>query len=118
FSEIALQTVQKQMSYLDKHLSDVILLLQPADDFSEITSRTFDTVILNSIVQCFPSVEYLLRVIEGALKLVKPGGSVFIGDVSNLALLDMYHTSVELSRAPTDLSCQQLRELVRKRIAL
>src|SRR5581483_6572665 len=118
FSEVALQAVQKQLAYLNEQPPAISLLLRPADDFSELAAGTFDTVVLNSIAQYFPSVEYLLQVLEGALRLVRPGGSVFIGDIRSFTLLEMYHTSVEVFRAPADLSCQQLRELVQKRVAL
>src|SRR5262249_23585210 len=49
-----------------------------ADDFTGIEPGSFDTVILNSVVQYFPNREYLDRVLAGALRAVAPGGSVFI----------------------------------------
>ncbi len=118
FSEAAIQAVQKQLPYLREQSAEIAFLSQPADDFNGLAPETFDTVILNSIVQYFPSIEYFLGIMEGVLKLVKPGGSIFIGDIRNFALLEMYHASVEISRAPADLACQQLRELVQRRVEL
>ena len=45
----------------------------------------------------FPSVAYLVRVLEGAVRVLKPGGHIFLGDVRSLPLLDAFYASVELS---------------------
>ncbi|QEV21850.1 non-ribosomal peptide synthetase [Streptomyces alboniger] len=61
--------------------------------------ETYDTVILNSVVQYFPSVDYLLAVLERAIDALPLGGRVFLGDLRNLALLDAFHASVAAHRA-------------------
>jgi 2-polyprenyl-3-methyl-5-hydroxy-6-metoxy-1,4-benzoquinol methylase/alpha-ketoglutarate-dependent taurine dioxygenase len=90
----------------------ITLTQQPAEDFSGIPEATFDVVILNSVVQYFPTIDYLMNVLHGALKVVRPGGSIFIGDVRNLKLLDAFHTSVQLHNAPSSLSVRDLRQRV------
>jgi SAM-dependent methyltransferase len=89
-----------------------------ADDFHGLPRAAFDTVVINSVVQYFPSVDYLLRVLEGALETLAPGGSIFIGDVQSLPLLETYHASAQLSRAPAGLSAGQIRQRIRQRMAL
>jgi hypothetical protein len=88
-----------------------------ADDFSGIEPGGFDGVVLNSVVQYFPGVEYLLRVLEGAVRAVRPGGFVFVGDVRNLGLLETYHASVQLHQAPLSLAVAQLRQRVRDHVS-
>jgi SAM-dependent methyltransferase/acyl carrier protein len=84
-------------------LPQVQLMERMADDFSALDSGTFDTVILNSVIQYFPNAEYLFRVLEGAIRVVSPGGRIFLGDVRSLALLDVFHASVALFQAaPSD----------------
>ncbi|WP_309030194.1 non-ribosomal peptide synthetase [Streptomyces alfalfae] len=61
--------------------------------------ETYDTVILNSVVQYFPSVDYLMAVLEQAVDALPAGGHVFLGDLRNLALLDAFHASVADHRA-------------------
>ena len=61
--------------------------------------ETYDTVILNSVVQYFPSVDYLSAVLERAIDALPAGGHVFLGDLRNLALLDAFHASVAAHRA-------------------
>src|SRR5205823_2535815 len=73
FAPTALAYVGEHLSSHDSKLSHVKLLQRNADDFSGLEPQTFDTVILNSVIQYFPSVEYLLRVLRGAVELVAPG---------------------------------------------
>ena len=42
-------------------------------EFDESEVEKYDVVIINSVVQYFPSVEYLVRVLEGAVQAVAPG---------------------------------------------
>lgn len=80
------------------HLANVTVSQQPAHDFSGLAGEVFDTIILNSVVQYFPSGKYLFNVIKGLLGLMPPTGAIFLGDIRNLALLEMYHASVEQHR--------------------
>ena len=41
----------------------------------------FDLVVLNSVVQYFPDLTYLLQVIEQASQCLAPGGTLFLGDI-------------------------------------
>ncbi len=113
FSPAAIDYVQRQLERLD--LPSVTLTQGAADDLQGIAAQTFDTVILNSVIQYFPDADYLLRVLEGALRVVRPGGAVFIGDVRNLALLNAFAVSVELHHAPPALPAHELRARSRQR---
>jgi len=113
FSPAALSYVRQQLPNDDK----VVLLERRADDFRDIEPNSFDTVILNSVVQYFPSVVYLLRVLEDAVRATRSGGFVFVGDVRSLPLLEAFHTSVVLAKADGSLPPEELQQLVRKRVA-
>ncbi len=76
----------------------------------------FDVIVLNSVVQYFPDVEYLTRVLTRAATIVAPGGTIFVGDVRHLGLLEAFHTSVELARAAPDTPRAELRQRIRDRI--
>jgi SAM-dependent methyltransferase len=56
-----------------------------------------DTVVINSVVQYFPSGDYLREVITKLLPKVVDGGNIMIGDVRNLDLHDGFAASVEWS---------------------
>ena len=61
----------------------------------------FDTVILNSVTMHFPGQGYLRRFIEQALRVLAPGGRLFVGDNRNLSLLSQFLTEVQRTRHPS-----------------
>ncbi|MFJ2767108.1 amino acid adenylation domain-containing protein [Streptomyces sp. NPDC087300] len=71
----------------------VVLRDQQADDDTGIPQGHFDVVVLNSVAQYFPSGDYLVRVLRHAARALAPGGSVFLGDVRHLGLLDCFHAA-------------------------
>ncbi len=117
FSRTALDGIWRRMGEMALDLPQVELAQAAADDWSGIPPQVFDLVIINSVVQYFPDVSYLLRVLEGAVRAVRPGGSVFVGDVRNLELVEELHTSIELFREPAAESDPELRQRVRRRVA-
>ena len=96
--------------------AELALLERPAHDFSGFLEQSFDLVVLNSVVQYFPSLEYLLRVLEAACRVTRPGGVVYIGDVRSRPLLEVFHTAVELQHAPPTSRCGELRRRVARRV--
>jgi amino acid adenylation domain-containing protein len=90
----------------------VHLLHRPADNFEGINGGTFDCVILNSVAQYFPDAEYLSRVLAGAVHAVADGGCVFLGDIRSLALLEVFHTAVEVHKATGTLSVGELQQRI------
>ena len=116
FSPSALRYIRQQLLTPDQKLPQVSLHERAADDFDGIEPRTYDTVILNSVVQYFPGVDYLMRVLEGALNAVRDGGSVFLGDIRHLQLATAMHASVGLYRAPSELSLDDLSYKVQQRV--
>ena len=98
-------------------LHNVHLRQSAAADLTDLRPESFDLVVINSVVQYFPDVEYLVRVLAAVAKAVRPGGAIFVGDVRNHALLEAFHTSVELERAPESLSVEELRRRIEQRIA-
>ncbi|MET0399063.1 MAG: non-ribosomal peptide synthase/polyketide synthase, partial [Longimicrobiaceae bacterium] len=113
FSGAALEHVRGHLAGLPR----VTLSEREADALAELAGAGFDTVVLNSVAQYFPGVDYLLRVLEGAAAALRPGGRIFVGDVRSLRLLGAFHVSVELARAPEELSIGRLRERVRRGMA-
>ncbi len=86
----------------DPWVERVHLRVQAADDLGGVPHGVFDTVVLNSVVQYFPNAGYLIDVIGTALRLLRPGGALFLGDVRNLALLREFATGVQIAHADAD----------------
>ncbi|WP_395854689.1 amino acid adenylation domain-containing protein [Cystobacter fuscus] len=104
-------------AHLDETIAHRVKLLQrSADELGEAEGSGFDTFIINSVTQCFPSAEYLAGVIERAVNAAAPGATIFVGDVRSLPLLGAFHTSIQTFRAAPELPTQQLRELVHRGI--
>lgn len=112
FSHSALEQL-KQWIARREDLQHVELLHRSAPDLQDMRSGTFDTIVLNSVVQYFPDIEYLLAVLREAARLLTPDGNIFIGDVRHLGLLPTFHSAVQLSRAD---DCISVRELKRRSI--
>ena len=111
FSPQALAYVQGRLDA--EGLSHVTLLQRPADDFSGLDGAAFDLVVLNSVVQYFPDLDYLQRVLTGAVAAAAPGGRIFLGDLRSLPLLAAFHASIQLQQADAATPLDELRERVR-----
>jgi len=110
FAPAVLGKLKQQMLEIGADWNGVTLLERSADNFEGFGDASFDTVILNSVLQHFPSAAYLAKVLEEACRVVKLGGRIFVGDVRNLALLDLYATSVEFYQAPPHMRLIELRQ--------
>ncbi|MFJ6392190.1 amino acid adenylation domain-containing protein [Streptomyces sp. NPDC091972] len=95
----------------------VRLRVQAADEADGLPEGHFDTVVLNSVAQYFPDPDYLRRVLDLALRLVAPGGAVFVGDVRNHRLLRPFATAVETART-TDQDVATLRRAVEQNLTI
>ena len=118
----ALDFSQQAIDYVGRHLpaplaARVELRRAEADAVRELPPAAFDAVILNSVIQYFPSMSYLLSVLEGAVAATAPGGRVHLGDVRDLRLLEAYHASVQLHQAPGELGLDELAGRVREHLA-
>jgi amino acid adenylation domain-containing protein len=111
-SREALAHIERHIRTLEGAWSQVTLVQKSADNLEGVTPANFDAVILNSVIQYFPSIEYLIGVLESAVKAVAPGGFIFIGDVRSLPLLEAFHADVQLHKAPASLPIADLRQRV------
>ena len=85
-----------------------------AHEISFISDDSVDLVILNSVVQYFPDIDYLLNVLAEAVRVTRPGGHIFVGDVRSLPLLEAYHTSVQVYKASKKMLIADLRPRIRQ----
>jgi SAM-dependent methyltransferase len=115
FSAVALAQVAAELGR--RRLPQVELTQGLADDWTDVRPGELDLVVLNSVVQYFPGVDYLVRVLESAVAAVAPGGAVFVGDVRSLPLLEAFHASVELHRTAGSLPAAELARRVASRAA-
>jgi amino acid adenylation domain-containing protein len=99
-------------------LAHVTLRQNEAVDFQGVADGKYDTALLNSVVQYFPDIDYLVEVLRGAARAVGPRGHMFVGDLRHLAHLPMFHASVQLSRARPDTPLKQLKAAITRAASL
>jgi amino acid adenylation domain-containing protein len=91
-SAATLSTLEKRL--VEAGVDNVRLFHREAADFAGLPEEPFDVVVLNSVVQAFPDAGYLRDVLGAAVSRVRPGGTVFVGDVRSLSLLPAFHASL------------------------
>lgn len=98
-------------------LSSVVTLVEcAADQMGAVGQQLFDVIVVNSVVQYFPSIDYLLRMLDDLLDYAAPGGRIFLGDLRTLPLESALAASIELARAGDDVSGDELRRRVALRL--
>jgi amino acid adenylation domain-containing protein/non-ribosomal peptide synthase protein (TIGR01720 family) len=91
---------EKSLSYIKHNLPskldkvNIKLESKAAHEIHNANCSMSDMVIINSVVQYFPSITYLIEVIESAMEKISIGGKIFIGDIRNYKLNELFHTSV------------------------
>ncbi|MEH1164048.1 amino acid adenylation domain-containing protein [Micromonospora sp. CPCC 205539] len=115
-SEEAIRTLRDQVAGVPELTGTVELSARPADDVDGLPAGFFDTVVINSVAQYFPGVDYLLDVLNKAVGLLAPGGAVFLGDVRHLRLLPALRAGIEALRHPDTADPATVRPAVRRAV--
>jgi amino acid adenylation domain-containing protein len=116
-SVAALNFVRQQLRHPELHMPQVVLERKAAHEFGDISKQQpFDLLLMNSVVQYFPDLEYLMTVLTSAVETLETGGAIFIGDVRSYPLLEAFHTSAQLYAETDSLSCDAVWRRVQKSI--
>ncbi|MFE7594354.1 amino acid adenylation domain-containing protein, partial [Kitasatospora sp. NPDC057512] len=112
FSATAIEALTAQVAGQEELSGRVVLHTRPAHDIDGLPVGEFDTIVINSVVQYFPSADYLADVIGKLMGLLARGGALFVGDVRNLRLLRPLATAVQLHRAADGADLPAVRRAV------
>ncbi len=115
-SQTALGFLEQQLRRPELHLPQLELARKAAHEFDASMSGQFDAVVLNSVIQYFPDLDYLMTVLEGAVRSVRSGGAVFIGDIRSLPLLEAFHASVAAFKSDDSTTRDEFGRRVQKGI--
>ncbi|MFI1197335.1 amino acid adenylation domain-containing protein [Micromonospora sp. NPDC020750] len=74
-------------------------LLRSADEWDGLPDR-FDLIVLNSVIQYFPTREYLDQVLDACLDHLSPGGRIFLGDLRSWPLARAHYRAMAEARHP------------------
>lgn len=80
-------------------LTNIELSVAEARNLPEFEAL-FDVIVVNSVSQYFPDMAYLTEVLDALRSRLAPDGVIYLGDVRNYCLLEMFHASVQSARAP------------------
>ncbi|MFD0370484.1 amino acid adenylation domain-containing protein [Streptomyces sp. NPDC127114] len=83
---------------------------------ARLAPGSLDTVVINSVAQYFPGTDYLRTVLTDAVRAVRPGGAVFVGDVRSVEMLPEFQTAVTLHRAGPLQTVEEIRSAVTRRL--
>jgi len=100
-SQEAVSALRHRVDAASRVAGRVQLLARAAHELDDLPAGSFDTVVINSVIQYFPDAGYLVDVLRRAVELLVPGGTVFVGDVRHAGLLRCLRAAVELARCGT-----------------
>jgi amino acid adenylation domain-containing protein/thioester reductase-like protein len=113
----AINHLKQRLSKNEENYSHVNVEAKPAHELEGFELGSFDTIVINSVIQYFPNINYLVEVLKKAVKLVKPGGQIFVGDVRSLPLLEALHAGIQICQSPGAVPCDQLKQRIQTRMA-
>jgi amino acid adenylation domain-containing protein len=67
----------------------------PAHQIDSLDRRSFDVVVINSVLQCFSGHNYLRDVVRKAIKLIGTQGTIFLGNVFDQDLKDQFVATLQ-----------------------
>lgn len=118
FAEPVIRKIAQDLRSVPELAATVELRCQAADVTDGLPQGFFDTIVINSVIQYFPSADHLTQVINGAMELLAPGGALFVGDVRNLRSARVFRSAIQFARADDDTDPAALRRAVDRGIAL
>lgn len=94
FSSRILHTLNKRLQF--KNIENIELQQCAAHEIDKYFTRHYDLIILNSVVQYFPSLTYLTDVLSSILKRMNSESTLFIGDVRDFRKLPILNANILL----------------------
>jgi len=92
----------------------VNLQQREAVDLSGLTEVAFDTIVLNSVAQYFPDLDYFIAVLRDGARLLEQGGRFFVGDLRHSAHVPMFHAAIQLFKAAPQTTARSLLEQIKR----
>src|SRR6185437_399804 len=109
FSERSLNYVRSRIAERPNQFDHVRLSRRTADELATYQDGAYDAIILNSVAQYFPSLEYLRNVIDQGMAKLRRGGRFFLGDLRNFSIMPALHNALALFDASLEASCDSVR---------
>ncbi|SMC96263.1 non-ribosomal peptide synthetase [Pedobacter africanus] len=111
YSHVAISKLKEKLALAPEKWKHVRAYEALADDFTGVDDNSFDLVFFHGVVQYFPSLSYVLKVIEGAVKAVRAGGCIYIGDPQTLDAITMHFYHDQLGITKDDVSVADFKKI-------
>ncbi|WP_152537428.1 non-ribosomal peptide synthetase [Aquimarina pacifica] len=87
--DISYQIIKRHQGYLKNTNNNTALYHLRADQLNLLpTEELFDTIVVNSVCQYFPSIHYFEDFLNKSIKKLSNGGKLYLGDLRNY---DLHH---------------------------
>ncbi|WP_143186505.1 class I SAM-dependent methyltransferase, partial [Serratia fonticola] len=96
-SDFSQEIIKRHIDISESHgtSNKIEFLMCSADEiYVNCKNRKTDTIIINSVAQYFPGIEYFMKVIHDSIELIDDCGHIFIGDVRDFRLITEFHYSI------------------------
>ncbi len=103
-SNSSIRQIQNRISKRVRPYSPTTLFVCPAHELSLASDESIDTIIINSVVQYFPGADYLTKLVEKSIGILKGKGRIIIGDVRDHRLLKLFKGRLYLEKVQSGLS--------------
>ena len=117
YAESAIQKLQEKIAASPATLGHVRAHVAPADDFSCLDGLKPDLVLVHSVAQYFPDMDYLVKVISEATNHMDEG-CIFLGDIQGKNTLPVHHTADQLQRTKDTATITDFKKIIANRLRL
>lgn len=114
-SDIAIENLRKEIE--SEGITNAEVYCGAADELEAYKKEKFDTIIINSVILFFNNADYLLNVIEQCSEMLNDNGCLFIGDVRDYSLMELFNSSVIIHNAE-NMADNDILNAVKKRMAM
>lgn len=107
-SSAALEHISTQLT--NKPYKNQVKLSQADVSTLNLTRNQYDTIIINSVVQYFPHIYFLVEILDHCINSVAQGGQIFIGDVRSYKHLKHFHASATFHRSSSNTLLENFKQ--------
>ncbi len=116
YSEVAINKLNEKLAVNPEKWQHVKAYNAPADDFSTISEKDFDLIFFHGVVQYFPTLDYLTKVLKSAVQSLCDGGCIHIGDSQTLGGIIMHFATEQLNLTNEQASLSEFKNIVNYRL--
>lgn len=113
YSDVAIKKLNDKLALHKEKWNHVEAFKAPADDFSSIHEKEFDLIFFHGVVQYFPTLEYLVKVLETAVNHLSDGGCIHIGDSQTLSAISMHFATEQLALLQDHVTVEDFEKIVK-----